>query len=119
MKLNLIVAALVIAAGPVCAQPTPVTKADVQNVFKIIGGDKAKTQAFCDISKLGDQMEQANARMDSKKVEELSLKADELGKQLGPEYAALMDGFQDVDPYSEVGQENRSIIQQLETLCAK
>ena len=119
MKFNLIVAALVVAAAPVCAQPTPVTKADAQNVFKIIGGDKAKTQAFCDIGKLSDQMEQANARMDSKKVEELSLKADELGKQLGPEYAALMDGIQDVDPYSEVGQEIRSIIQQLEALCAK
>ena len=43
-------------------------------------------------------MEDANARKESKKVEELSLKADELGKQLGPEWAALMDGIQDVDP---------------------
>ena len=90
-KLNLIIAALVVAAVPVSAQtqPTPVTKADVQNVIKIIGGDKAKTQAYCDIGKLGDQMEQANARRTLRKFEELSLKADELGKQLGPEWAAV------------------------------
>ena len=121
MKLNLIVAALVVAAVPVCAQtqPTPVTKADVQKIIKIIGGDKAKTQAFCDIGKLGDQIEQANARRDSKKVEELSLKADELGKQLGPEWAALMDGIQDVDPESEIGQEIRSMMQDLDKECAK
>jgi hypothetical protein len=121
VKLNFIVAALVVVAVPVCAQtqPTPVTKADVQNVFKIIGGDKAKTQTFCDIGKLGDQMEQANARKDSKKVEELSLKADELGKQLGPEWAALMDRIQDVDPESEVGHEINSMIQEFDKECAK
>ena len=121
VKLNLIVAALVIAAVPVCAQaqPTPLTKADAQNIFKIIGGDKAKTQTFCDIGKLGDQMVDANARKDTKKVEELSLKADELGKQLGPEWAALMGGIQDVDPESEVGRVIGSMIQELEKLCAK
>ena len=121
VKLNLIVAALVTAAVPVCAQtqPTPVTKADVQNVIKIVGGDKSKTKTFCDIGKLGDQMEQANATRDSKKVEELSLKADELGKQLGPEWAALMIRIQDVDPESEVGQEITSMMQELDKLCAK
>ena len=121
MNLKPIVAMLAIAAAPVCAQAqrTPATKADVQNVFKIISEDKAKTQIFCDIGKIGDEMEQANARRDSKKVEELSLKADELGKQLGPEYAALMDGIGDVDPESEVGLEIRSTIQELDKLCAQ
>jgi hypothetical protein len=121
MKLKSIVAILVIVAAPVCAraQPTPVTKADVQNLFKTISDDEAKIQIFCEIGKLGDQMEEANARKDSKKVEELSLKADELGKQLGPEYAALMDRIQEVDPDSEVGQEISSTIQALDKLCPK
>jgi len=96
-----------------------VTKVDVQKVFKIISNDKAKLQTFCDMGKLGDQMEQANAKGDSKKVEELSLKADELGKQLGPEYATLMDGIQDVDPESEDGQEIGSTLPALDKLCAK
>ena len=119
-----IAAILVIAAAPVCAHAqkpsgAKVTKADVQKVFKIISNDKAKLQTFCDMGKLGDQMEQANAKGDSKKVEELSLKADELGKQLGPEYATLMDGIQDVDPESEDGQEIGSTLPALDKLCAK
>ena len=96
-----------------------VTKVDVQKDFKIISNDKAKLQTFCDMGKLGDQMEQANAKGDSKKVEELSLKADEFGKQLGPEYATLMDGIQGVDPESEDGQEIGSTLQALDKLCAK
>ena len=64
-------------------------------------------------------MEQANAKRDSKKVEELSLKADELGKKLCPEYGALMDGIQDVDPESEDGQEIGSTLQALDKLCAQ
>ena len=121
MNLKLIVAMLMIVAGPSCAQaqPTPVTRTDVQNVFKIISEDKAKTKVFCEIGKLGDEMEQANAKRDSKKVEELALKADELGKQLGAEYAALMDGIENVDPESEVGMEIRSTIQALDKLCTQ
>ena len=121
MDLKPIVVMLVIVAAPVSAQAqrTPATKADVQNVFKIISEDKPKIQAFCDIGKIGDEMEQANAKRDSKKVEELSVKADELGKQLGPEYAALMDGIGDVDPESEVGLEIRSTIQELDKLCTR
>ena len=73
-----------IAAAPVCVQaqkPTSVTKADAQKVLEIIGGDKVKTQAYCDMAKLGDQMEQANEKRDSKKFDELSLKMDELAKK--------------------------------------
>jgi len=114
-----IFAALVIVVAPVCAQAQKPTRADAQKVFEIITGDKAKAQAFCDIGKLGDQMEQANRERDSKKVEELALKADELGRKLGPEYAALMNGIQDVDPDSEDGQQISSTIQALDKLCAQ
>jgi hypothetical protein len=105
----LIGAILVIAAVPVCAQAQPpstakVTKADAQNVIKIIGRDKAKTQTYCGIVKLGDQIEQAGEKKDTKKAGELSQKIDELEKQLGPEYVALMDGLRDIDSESEDGQ---------------
>ena len=124
MNLKSIVAILAIAGAPISAQaqnppPAKVTKADAQNVYKVISSDKTKSQAFCDIAKLADQMEEANAKKDSKKVEELSLKADELGKKLGPEYASLMDGIQDVDPTSEVGQEIVSTMTALDKLCGQ
>ena len=95
MNLKLIVAILVIAAVPaVCAQAqapsaAKVTKADAQKVLNIISGDKAKTQTYCDIIKLGDEAEKA----DEKNADELFQKMDELAKKLGPEYVALMDGF--------------------------
>ncbi|HEX3341465.1 MAG TPA: hypothetical protein VHT68_20100 [Pseudolabrys sp.] len=121
MNLKPIVAMLIIATAPVCAvaQPTPLTKEDAQDLFKTISGSKEKAKTFCDIGKLGDEMEQANARGDSKKVEELSLKADELARQLGPEYAALLDRIKEVDPESEVGLEIGSTIQALDKLCTQ
>src|SRR5262249_14397800 len=106
MELESIATAFVITAPAGCAQeqqstPAKPTKEDAQKVFKAISSDKAKLQTFCDIAKLGDEMEKANEKRDSKKFEELSLKEDELVKKLGTEYATLMDGIQNVDPQSE------------------
>jgi hypothetical protein len=52
---------LLVAAVPAFAQAQKprVTKDDAQKVVTIIGGDKAKTQIYCEIQKLTQQMEQA------------------------------------------------------------
>src|SRR5215831_2276669 len=115
---------LVVAAVPVCAQAqkqsaAKVTKRDAQKVVRIISGDKAKTQTYCDMVKLGEQIEQANDKKDNKSVDELSKKLGELGPKLGPEYAALMDGLQDIDPESEEGQEIESALVALDKLCTR
>ena len=122
MNLKSIATILVFATASVCAQaqqstPAKPTKEDAQKVFKVISSDKAKLQTFCDIAKLGDEMEKANEKRDSKKFEELSLKEDELVKKLGAEYATLIDGIQNVDPQTEDGQEISSTIQALDKLC--
>jgi mevalonate kinase len=112
------VAILMIVTAPVCAQVQKPTRADAQKVFEIISGNEAKTQIFCDIGKLGDEIEQAAERKDTRTTDELRRKIDELGRKLGPEYAALMNGIQDVDPESEDGQQISSTIQALDKLCA-
>ena len=122
MNLRLTVTILVIATAPVCAQaqkPTPakVTKADAQKVLKIISSDKVKTRIYCQMAKFGHQMEQATETGDSKKFDEMFQKMYQLGKKLGPEYAALIDGLQDIDPESEVGQEISSTLDALDNLC--
>ena len=122
MNLRLIVAILVIAAVPVYAQAqkssaAKVTKADAQRVLKIISGDKAKTQTYCDMNKLGEQIEQANEKNDNKMVNELSEKLEALGEKLGPEYTALMDGLPDIDLDFEVAQEIESVLLSLDELC--
>jgi hypothetical protein len=77
MNPKLIVAVFVTAAVPVYAQAqkpstAKVTTADVQKVVTLISGDKAKTQTYCDIGKLNEQIEEANEKKDIKKTEELS-----------------------------------------------
>jgi hypothetical protein len=69
------------------------------------------------MAKLGRQMEQANETGDSEKFDALLQRVYELGKKLGPEYAALVDGLQDIDPQSEVGQEISSTLDALDNLC--
>jgi hypothetical protein len=120
MSLKLIGAILVIAAVPVCAQaqePSAVTKADAQNVIKIIRGDKAKTQIYCDIGKLGEEIAQAEQKKDTKKADELYRQMDELGTKLGPEYVAFMGGLEELDPNSLDGQEIGSMLEGLDKLC--
>ena len=124
MNLRLIVTILVVAVVPLCAQAqkqsaAKVTKRDAQEVVRIISGDKAKTQTYCDMVKLGEQIEQANDKKDNKTVDELSKKLGELGPKLGPEYDVLMDGLQDVDPESEEGQEIESALVALDNLCTR
>ena len=123
MNLKQIVAILAIVALPVSAQAqkpsaAKVTKADVQKVVTIISDAKAKTQTYCDMLKLGDQIDEANEK-DSKKIDEMYQRMDELGKKLGPEYAALMEGLPDIDPESEDGKEIGSTIQALDKLCGR
>jgi hypothetical protein len=119
--LRVILTTFVIATAP-CVQaqtpaPSKATKADAQKVFKIISGDKAKTRVYCQMARLGHQMEQANETGDSKKFDALFHRMYELGKKLGPEYAALIDQLQDIDPQSEVGQEISSTLDALDNLC--
>ena len=119
-NLRVILITFLIAAAP-CVQaqtpaPSKVTKADAQKVLKIISGDKAKTRVYCQMARLGHQMEQANETGDSKKFDALFHRMYELGKKLGPEYAALVDGLQDIDPQSEVGQEISSTLDALDNL---
>ena len=59
----------------------------------------------------------ANETGDSKKFDALFQKMYELGKKLGPEYAALVDGLQDIDPQSEVGREISSTLDVLDNFC--
>ncbi|MGB6560934.1 MAG: hypothetical protein WBE96_26505 [Pseudolabrys sp.] len=140
MHFKLIVAALAIAAVPALAQaqapnppksskPTkpakaapaaPASKAEAaQKLVKTISADKAKTQTYCDIGKLGDQIEEAEQKKDLKRIDDLNRKMDELATKLGPEYVALMSDLQDIDPSSKEAQDISSTLEGLDKLCAK
>ena len=126
MKLKLVAAisALAIPAlahaqqgGP---QPPPkLTKADAQNVVQIVTSDKVKMQAYCDLTKLEDQVKAAAEKNDTKTLEALSKQARSLVDELGPEYFKLMDGLEQVDPKSSEAKEFMSILSELDKRCTK
>jgi hypothetical protein len=121
MNRLLIVAILIISRAPLYAQGEQPNiaklKADAQKVVSIISGDKAKTQTYCQINNLGEQIGEANEEQDNKKAEALSQKVIELEKNLGPKYVALINGLKDVDPNSPEGTEISSILETLDDSC--
>ena len=128
MKLKLVAAISALAAIPALAHaqeggpqpniPKP-TKADVQNVVQIISSDKAKTQAYCNLSKLYDQIEAAEQKNDSDTTQALTKQADGLVANLGPEYPKMIEGLEQVDLTSGEGREFLSILSGLDKLCTK
>ena len=93
---------------------------DAQKVVTIISGDKAKTQTYCEIMKLGEQIGQAYDKKDRKKIAELSQKTEILETALGPEYVALIDGLQYIDPQNhQLHAEFLSAFGALARLCTR
>ena len=121
MRTVLIIAILIISTAPLYAQgaqpDAAKLKADARNVVGIIGGDKAKTQAYCQIAIVGEQMNQAIQVKDKKKFEELAKKLPELEKSLGPEYLGLVESLGKVNLPPKDGQEIVSIFDTLDASC--
>jgi hypothetical protein len=121
MNRLVIVGILMISTAPLFAQgaqPDPAKlKADARNVVGIIGGDKAKTQAYCQIAKVGEQMNQALQAKDKNKVEELAQKLPKLEKSLGPEYLGLVESLGKVNLLPKDGQEIVSMFDTLDKSC--
>jgi hypothetical protein len=121
MNRLLIVAILAICTIPLYAQGQQTNvaklKADARRVVGIIGGDKAKTQAYCQIADLSEQLVRADQEKDSKKAKALYKKIVELDKKLGPEFVALIDIVKDLDLNSPDGREIASIIASLGESC--
>ena len=122
MKLKL-VAAISALAIPALAHAQPnvpkPTKADAQNVVQIITSDKLKTQAYCALKKLENEVKAAAQKNDAA-LEALSKQAESLvANKLGPEYFKLMDGLEQVDPNSSEAKEFMSILSELDKRCTK
>jgi len=89
-------------------------KADAQKVVSIISRDKAKSQIYCQVTDLGQQIDQEK---DRNKAETLVEKMNELEKQLGPEYLELLKASKDIDPTSKDGEDIISMFDELDEAC--
>ena len=125
MNLKVIVATLLVSAGPVDAQAqnpstAKVSKGDAQKVVTVISRDKAKAQAYCDMQKLALQIEEASKKKDhGKTVSELSQKIETLEKTLGPEYVAWIAGIQHIAKDDQLAAEFVRAVIALDRLCTK
>jgi hypothetical protein len=120
MKRMLIIGSLLVSTLYAQAQQPDAAKlkADAQKVVSSIRSDKAKTQAYCQLDSLGEQLDQATQQKDAKKVEALSQRADELEIQLGPEYRPLFDALNDADPDSKDVRDILSMFDDLDSICS-
>jgi flagellar biosynthesis/type III secretory pathway M-ring protein FliF/YscJ len=112
---------LLISTAPMYAQRQQQNvaklKADARNLVGMIGSDKTKTQTYCQIHDLSEQLIQAIQEKDRKKANALAEKIAELYKKMGPEFAALIDIEKRVDLNSPDGQEIASIVETLRESC--
>ena len=128
MKLKLVAAISALAAiaslahaqqgGPQPKIPKPTT-AEVQNVVQIITSDKVKTQAYCDLAKVLDQIQVAKDKNDSNTIQTLGKQLLPLVDKLGPEYVKVIEGMDQVDLTSSEGKELLSILSELDKSCTK
>jgi len=116
----LIGAILLISTAPLYAQRQQQNvaklKTDARNAVGIIGGDKAKTQTYCQMVDLGRQLNQAVGEKTQKKAMALAQEIVQLRKQL-PEFVALENVAKHVDLNSPDGREIALIIQSLNQSC--
>src|SRR5215510_7948653 len=119
MNFKMIVVLFGIAAVPVCVQaqapnPPKASKpakpaktapaalvATVAATFKTISGDKAKIQIYCDIGKLGSQIEDAEQKKYINKITKLNNRMSEIATKLCPDYVALLTRLEEIDPDSQ------------------
>ena len=118
MSRPLIVALLLISAAPVHAQDqqpdSTKLKTDAQKVVSIISRDRLKTQTYCQILELSDQIDQDE---NPANTDELAQKIDSLEVKLGPEFMTLVHGLSNMDPGSPDAQDIRTMIESLDSLC--
>ena len=93
-------------------------KADAQTVVSIIRGDKAKTQAYCQINSLGAEIDQVAQARDEQKADALTKRINDLERQVGPEYLALFDALNNADQNSKDFQDILSLFDKLGESCS-
>ena len=120
MKAPLLVAISLIAVWPLYAQQQPNAaklKGDAQKVVSMIRADKAKSQVYCQINSLGEEIDLAAQARDEQKADALTKKINDLEKQLGPEYVALFDALNNADEHSTEFQDILSMVDNLDKSC--
>jgi hypothetical protein len=88
---------------PTNQTPKP-TSADVQQLVEMISNDKSKLRAYCELGKLHDETRQAVQYNDANAIATIAARTNDFEQQLGPEYDKVLDGLDQIDFSSDVGE---------------
>ena len=93
MNRLLILGILIISTAPLFAQAQQPNTAELaQKVVSIISGDKAKTQTYCQILDLSDELDQADQQKDREKAGQLSPEDKRIAKKTWPRIPRAAQG---------------------------
>ena len=96
-------------------QPSAETlRAEARNFFKIVSGDKRKSQTYCKIVKLNDRIDEKEDPIDARK---LTRKRNKLEEKLGPKYVAFVSGLMHLEKDSRAYKEIASVLERLDKGC--
>jgi len=89
-------------------------KAEARNFFTIISGDKRKSQSYCKIVELNDQIDEKEDPIEARK---LTQKRNRLEQKLSRKYVAFVAGLMKIDKNSRDYREIASILERLDRVC--
>ena len=125
MNLKLAFAICVLAAVPAFAQapnqkPPKPTPAAAKALVAQISADKAKSDAYCQLGKLDEEMSKLDPKKpaDKKKGDDLQKQAEPLLQKVGADYGAFMGGLEQIDENSADGKAIQAELEKLDKLCA-
>jgi hypothetical protein len=96
-------------------QPSADTlKAEARNFFKIVSEDKRKSQTYCRVVKLNDQIDDKEDPIEARK---LTQKRNRLEEKLGRKYVAFVSGRMHLDNDSRDYRRIASILERLDKMC--
>ena len=95
------------------------TLADVQHLAEMIGGDKSKLSAYCELGKRHDETRQAVEYNDTNAIAAVAAKTDDVERQLGVEYDKVLNGLDQIDFSSDEGQQVAATFYNLQQKCEK
>lgn len=102
--------------SPIDTAPKP-SIAQVRKLVQMISTNKAKLKIYCDLNQLDEQLEEAEHQKDREILEALNAKADNLERQITPEYTKVMDSLEIIDPNSAEGKQFAALIGTLTKQC--
>jgi hypothetical protein len=124
LKILVAVALSIVVPGIAFAQKQSPTNtvpkpsiAQVRTLVQMISSNKAKLKIYCELDQLDEQLEEAERQKDREMLEALNVKADNLERQISPDYTRVMDSLELIDPNSAEGKQFAALIGSLTKQC--